>query len=180
MEANMKKYSIIMFSILVSMLMVLPLTMQAGEVKDCDMIKSQDGKHMMSKPGGMKGHHDRLSSLDLDEEVLLKIKESKLKYKEKILELKGELEKKKLEMEKVLIGKELDLKKLLSIHDEMANLKQKISRKRIEQKIEMYKLLPDDKKERAKEMFLHKFLKKGHGKSRMHKKHGDTDCPMKK
>ena len=163
-----------------SLFMVFPLTMQAEAWKECNMMKSEDGKHMMGKPGGMKGHHDWLSSLDLDEDVLQKIKESKLKHKEKIIELKNQLEKKKLEMEKVLIEKKLNFNKIFSIHDEMANLKHKISRKKIEQKIEMYKLLPDDKKEKAKGMLLHKFLRKGHGGLGMHGKHGDTNCPMEK
>ena len=181
----MKKYSIIMFSVLMSMLMVFPLTMMAEEGNECDAMKAHDGKHMMGQPGGMKGHHDWLSSLNLDEDVLHKIKESKLKYKEKVLELKGELEKKELEMEKVLIEKELDLKKLLSIHDEMANLKQRISRKMIEQRIEMYKLIPEDKKEEAKKIFLHRFFgRKGHKKcvmhERMHGKMDDPGCPKEK
>jgi Spy/CpxP family protein refolding chaperone len=151
----------------------VPLTVQARGDKECKQMES--GKDQMEKM-----HLDWLSSLDLDEDVLQKIKENKLKHKEKVLELKNQVEKKKLEMEKVLIEKKLDFNKILSIHDEIANLKQKISRKMIEQKIEMYKLIPDDKKEKAREIFLHKFLGKRYGKSGMHGKKVDSECPMKK
>ena len=115
-----------------SMLMVFPLTMMAEEGNECDAMKAHDGKHMMGQPGGMKGHHDWLSSLNLDEDVLKKIQEMKLKNKEKILDLKNQIEKKELEMEKVLLEKKLDLNRILSIHDEIADLRQKISRKMIE------------------------------------------------
>ena len=169
----MKKYGMIMFILMATILLVVPLTVQAVEDKGCKQMES--GKEQVGKM-----HPDWLSSLDLEEDVLQKIKESKLKHKEKILELKNQVEKKKLEMEKVLMEKKLDFKKILSIHDEMANLRQKISRKMIEQKIEMYKLIPDDKKEKAREMFLHKFLGKRYGKSGMHGKEVDSGCPMKK
>ena len=169
----MKKYGMIMFILVATVLLVVPLAVQAREGQECK--KMEGGKEQVKKM-----HPDWLSSLDLDEDVLQKIKENKLKHKEKILELKNQVEKKKLEMEKVLMEKKLDFNKILSIHDEMANLKQKISRKMIEQKIEMYKLIPDDKKEKAREMFLHKFLGKRCGKSGMHGKKVDSGCPMKK
>ena len=175
----MKKYGMIMFILMATILLVVPLAVQAREdvqaVEDKKCKQMESGKKQMGKM-----HPDWLSSLDLEEDVLQKIKESKLKHKEKILELKNQVEKKKLEMEKVLMEKKLDLNKILSIHDEMANLKQKISRKMIEQKIEMYKLIPDDKKEEAREMFLHKFLGKRHGKSGMHGKEDKSGCHMKR
>jgi len=169
----MKKYGMIMFSVLMSFFLVLPLTLQAE--------KGMYGNEVKGGGVSMGGwHHDWLSSLDLDEGVLQKIQESKLKHKEKILELKNQIEKKGLEMEKVLLEKKLDLNKILSIHDEMLALRQKIARKMIEQKIEMYKLIPDDKKEEAKKLFLHKFLGKGYGKPGMHEKQGKPGCRMKK
>lgn len=176
----MKKYSMIIFYVLMSAVLVFPLTMQAEEEKECHMMKSQEGVNMMEKPGGPMGHHDWFSSLNLDEDVLKKMQEMRLKNKEKILELKNQIEKKELEMEKILMEKELDLNKILSIHDEISNLRQKISRKIIEQKIEMYKLLPDDKKEEARKMFLHRFLKRGHGKTGEHLQKGSPDCPRNK
>ena len=169
----MKKYGMIMFFIMMAFLLAVPLTVQAGEDKKCEKMKGD--KESMEKM-----HHDWLSSLDLDEDVLQKITESKLKHKEKIIELGSQLEKKKLEMEKVLMEKKLNFNKILSIHDEMANLTQKISRKMVEQKIEMYKLLPEDKKEKARKMFLHKFLGKGHGMSGMHGKEGKSGCSKKR
>lgn len=182
----MKKYSMIIFYVLMSIVLVFPLTMQAEEEKEYHMMKSQEGEHMMKKPGGPMGHHDWFSSLNLDEAVLKKVQEMRLKNKEKILELKNQIEKKELEMEKILMEKELDLNKILSIHDEISNLRQKISRKMIEQKIETYKLLPDDKKEEAKKLFLHRFLGKRHGKwgmhgkTEMHGEEGKPGCPMNK
>lgn len=179
MEEIMKKYGMIMFFIMATVLLVVPLTLQAEEAvkaeeeKECKKMES--GKETMGKM-----HRDWLSPLNLEEEVLQKMKEMRLKHKEEVLELKNQIEKKELEMEKVLIEKKLDFNKILSIHDEMANLRQKISRKMIEQKIEMYKLIPDDKKEKAREMFLHKFLGEWHRKSGMHKKHGKPGYPMKK
>lgn len=176
----MKKYSMIIFYVLMSIVLVSPLTMQAEEEQECHMMKSQEGEHMMGKLGGPMGHHDWFSSLNLDEDVLKKMQEMRLKNREKILELKNQIEKKELEMEKVLIDEKLDFKKLLSIHDEISNLRQKISREKIEQKIEMYKLLPDDKKEEARKMFFHRFLKRSHGKTGGHLQKGAPDCPRNK
>ncbi len=176
----MKKYSMIMFSVLMSIFLIFPLVMQAEEGKERHMMKSEEEKHMMGKPGGMKGHHDWLSSLNLDEDVLKKIQEMKLKNKEKILDLKNQIEKKELEMEKVLLEKKLDLNRIFSIHDEIADLRQKISRKMIENKIEIYKLIPDDKKEEAKKIFLHRFLGKGHRKTGTPGEIDKSGCPMGK
>lgn len=175
----MKKYGRIMSSFLISMFLILTLTVRAEEGKTYDKMK--DDKESMGKM-----HHDWLSSLDLDEGVLQKMQEMRLKNKETMLELKNQIEKKELEMEKALMDKKLDFNKILSIHDEIAALRQKISRKMIENKIEMYKLIPDDKKEEAKKIFLHKFLRKGHkksgmhGSSEMHGEHHKPGCPMKK
>ncbi len=169
----MKKYIMIMFYVLMSAFLVLPLTVQAEERKKYEKMK-------VDKESMGKMHHGWLSSLNLEEEVLQKMKEMRLKNKEKILDLKNQIEKKELEMEKVLIEEELDFKKILSIHDEISDLRQKISRRMIEQKIEMYKLIPDDKKEEARKMFLHKFLGKRHGGSEMRGEQGKPGCPMGK
>jgi len=169
----MKKYGMIMFSVLMSMFLILPLTLQAE--------KGMSGNKMKGERVSMGGwHHNWISSLDLDEGVLQKMQESKLKHKEKNLELKNQLEKKGLEMEKVLLEKKLNFNKILSINDEMSVLRQKMSRKNIENKIEMYKLIPDDKKEEAKKIFMYKFLGKGHGKPGMHEKQGKPGCPRRK
>jgi Spy/CpxP family protein refolding chaperone len=95
------------------------------------------------------------------------MQEMRLKNKEDMLDLGTKIKEKNLEMEGILLEDELDLKKILSIHDEISALRQKISRKRIEHKIEMYKLLPDDKKETARKMFLHGFSERKHGKEGM-------------
>ncbi len=149
----MKKYEMIMFSVLMSIFLILPLTLQAGEGKKHD--KMMGDKEYMGKM-----HHDWLSHLNLDEEVIQKMQEMRLKNKERMLELKNQIERKELEMEKVLMNKKLDFNKILSINDEISDLRQKISRERLENKIEMYKLLPDDKKEKAREMFLHRFKRR--------------------
>ncbi len=176
----MKKYGIIIFSVLMSMFLVLPLTVQAEEGKEGHMMKSSEGEHMMRAPGGSMGHHDWLSSLNLDEDVLQKMKEMRLNNKEKMIDLRTQIEKKGLEMEKVLMDKKLDFNKILSIHDEIATLRQKISRKKIEQKIEMYKLLPDDKKEGARKMFLQGFSDKKHRKPGMNNWRDKSGCNMGK
>lgn len=176
----MKKYTMIMFSVLMGVLLVLPLKMQAEEPKEPSMMNPQEGEYMMRGPGGPMGHHDWLSYLNLDEKVTNKIQEMRLAHKEKMLELKNQIEKKELEMEKVLLEKKLDFNKILAIHDEISALRQKVARKMLEQKIEMYKLIPDDKKEEAKKIFLHKFLGKGHERPGMHGRHDNPGCPMRK
>jgi Spy/CpxP family protein refolding chaperone len=176
----MKKYGMIMLSVLMGVLLVLPLTILAQETKEPPVMKPAGGAPMMRGPGDSMGHHDWLSSLNLDEEVLKKMQELRLKNKEKMLELKNQIEQKELEMEKVLMEKKLDFNKILSIHDEISALRQKMSRKTIENKIEMYKLIPDDKKEEAKKIFLYKFLGKGRGKPGMQGKQDNPGCPMKK
>lgn len=169
----MKKYVIVIVSVLMSVFVTLPLTLQAE--------RGMQGKDMMGEGTKMGGwHHDWLSNLNLDEEVLQKMQEMRLKNKERMLELKNQIEKKELEMEKVLMDKKLDFKKILSINDDIAALRQKISREKLENKIEMYKLLPDDKKEEARKMFLHRFLKRGHGKTGGHLQKGPVDCPRNK
>lgn len=169
----MKKYKIIMFLILMSMLLVLPTTLKAERGMHDRGMKSEEGKMEV-------WHHNWFSSLNLDEEIQQKMKEKRLEYKEKILDLKNQIEKKELEMEKVLIEKKIDFKKLLSIHDEIAGLRQKISRQKLEQKIEMYKLIPDDKKEEAKRMFFHKFSVKSHKRSGMPGGPVNPGCPAGK
>lgn len=169
----MKKYVIVVLSVLMSFFLTSPLILKAD--------RGMQGKEMMGeglKTGGW--HHDWLSNLNLDEEVLQKMQEMRLKNKERMLELKNQIEKKELEMEKILMDKKLDFKKILSINDEIAALRQKISRESLENKIEMYKLLPDDKKEEARKMFLHRFLKRGYAKTRGHSQKGSPDCPRDK
>jgi Spy/CpxP family protein refolding chaperone len=170
----MKKYVIVMLAVLMASFFVLPLTMKAEEEKAGMEMKG----HEESMTPMKEMHHDWLSSLNLDEKVTKKIQEIKLAHKEKMIELKSQLERKELEFEKVLLEKELDFNKLLAVHDEISVLKQKIERKMLEQKIEMYKLIPDDKKEEARKMFLHKFSRPEHeGKPGGSGKPG---CPMKK
>jgi Spy/CpxP family protein refolding chaperone len=177
MEEFMKKYGMIMFFVLMSVLLVLPLTIQAEETKEPSMMKPHEGEQMMKGP---MGHHDWLSSLNLDEKVIQKIQEMKLAHKEKMIELNSKIAKKELEFEKVLLEKELNFSKLLSVYDEISDLKQELDRKKIEHKIEIYKLIPDDKKEEARKIFLHKFLGKGHGNPGMQEKQDNPGCPMKK
>jgi Spy/CpxP family protein refolding chaperone len=173
MEEIMKKYVIVIISVLMSVSVALPLTLNAD--------RGMQGKDKIGEGMKMGGwHHDWRSNLNLDDDILQKIQEMRLKNKEKMLDLKNQIEKKELEMEKVLLEKKLDLNKILSIHDEIAALRQKISRKMLENKIEMYKLIPDDKKEEARKIFMHKFLRKGHGKFGKHERRENPGCPAKK
>jgi len=168
----MKKYKVVMFSVLMSMLLFLPATLQAKRGAGDRDIKGE------GKTG--ERYQGWLSSLNLDEDVLRQMKEMKLKNKEKVLDLKNRIEKKELEMEKLLLEKKLDFKKILTAHDEISALRQKISRNMIEQKIEMYNLVPDDKKEEAKKIFLRRLLRSDHGKSGMYEKRDKSGRPMKK
>ncbi len=151
----MKKYKMIVFLILMSMMLILPSTLKA-EKRMPDRDIEGEGARMGER------HHGWFSSLYLDEDVLLKMQETRLEYREKILELKNQIEKKELEIEKLLLEKELNFKKMLSIYDEISDLRHKISRQILEQKIEMYKLVPDDKKGEAKRVFFHRFSGKRH------------------
>lgn len=169
----MKKYGMVMLYILMVVFLTLPFTIQAEKGRYGKDVKGE-GTYMG------RWHHDWLSNLNLNEDVLQKMQETRLKHKEKILDLKNQVEKKELEMEKVLLDKKIDFKKILSVHDEIAALRQKMSRSKLEHKIEMYKLIPDDKKEEARKMLLHKFLRKGHGKSGMRERRENPGCPMKK
>jgi len=169
----MKKYIMIIFFVMMSLLIAVPLNLQAE--------KGMSGNKMKGEGISMVGwHNDWFSPLNLDENVLEKMQEMRLKHKEKNLELKNQLDKKKLEMEKVLLEKKLNFNKILSINDEMSVLRQKMSRKNIEHKIEMYKLIPDDKKEEAKKIFMYKLLGKGHGKPGMYERQGKPGCPRRK
>ena len=169
----MKKYLIVLFSVLMIVFLISPSSLQADKGRfDRDM----KGEGMSME----KGHHDWDFFRDLDEDILKKMQEMRLKNKEEILDLRTKIEKKELEMEKVLIDDDLDLNKVLSIHDDISALRQKISRKRIEQKIEMYKLLPDDKKETARKMFLHGFSDRKHGEEGMHNCKGGSRSFMGK
>jgi Spy/CpxP family protein refolding chaperone len=173
MEEKMKKYKMIMFSILMSMLLIFPIALKAKRG-----MHDRDMKGEGEKMG--EWHHDWFYSLNLDEDVLREIQEMRLDHKGKILDLKNQIEKKELEIEKVLIEKKLDFNKLLYIHDEISDLRQKISRQKLEQKIEMYKLIPDDKKEEAKRIFLHRFSRKSHKGSGMPGEPGRPVCPAGK
>ena len=169
----MKKYKMIVSLILMSMLLVLPTALKAERgMRDRDM--KGEGARMG------EWHHGWLSSLDLDEDLLQKMQEMRLKNKEKILDFRNQIQKKELEMEKVLIQDNIDFKKLFSVNDEMSVLRQKISRQRLEQKIEMYKLIPDDEKEEAKRIFFHRFSGKRHKGSGRFDGRGRPGCPVGK
>lgn len=156
-EVVMKKFKIVMFLALGVSFLVLPLTVEAKKGRALRAPDESIGKC----------YYGNFLPLDLKEDVLRKIQETRLNYKEDILELKNEVEKKRLEMEKVLLKGELNFDKLLSIHDKISTLRGKIGRQIMKQKIEIYKLIPDDKKENAKRMIFHRFNHKmGPGKVR--------------
>lgn len=169
----MKRYLTVIFSVLVIIFLISPLNLQADKGK-CDGDMKGEGMVIG------KGHHKWELLKDIDENILKKMQEMRLKNQEEMLDLKTQIERKELEMEKVLINDEIDFNKVLSIHDEISDLRQKISRKMIEHKIEMYKLLPDDKKEIARKMFLHGFSDRKHGKEGMHNCKGGPDPFMEK
>lgn len=154
----MKKTGMIALSFLLTALLVLPMTLQAETERPCNECKGEKAKP-----------HHFIHSLDLDEGTLEKMKEARLDLKEELLELRNKNAKKRLEMEKVLMKDELDFNKILDIHDEISSIRQKMARMILENKIEMYKLIPEDKKEGAKRIFLHGLLKKKH---EFHERHG--------
>ncbi len=102
-----------------------------------------------------------VSFLDLDETTEKKIKEMQLTYKEEMIDYRSKIEKIELEIERILMEDRLDTRRLLSKYRELANLREEIAVKKIEHKINIYNLIPDDKKEDAKDFFFnrHKHLK---------------------
>lgn len=169
----MKKYKIVAIYVMLGVLFASPLTVEAKRGVPMDRGKG-GGKQIGD------WHRGWFLSLDLNDDILRKMQELRLENKTEILELRNQIEKKELEIEKVLLDKKLDFDKILSIHDEISDLRRKIGRKRLEEKIEMYKLIPDDKKEEAKNMFLHRFLGKRHERPGMYGSPGMHMFPMNK
>lgn len=97
---------------------------------------------------------DPVDFLDLDEETVKKIEEMRLKYKEEMIDYRSKIEKAELELERILMEDRLDTRKLLSRYKEIAKLKEEIEIKKIEHRVNIYILIPDDKKDDAKDILF--------------------------
>lgn len=99
---------------------------------------------------------DIVSFLDLDENTEKKIKDMQLNHKEEMIDYKSKIEKLELEIERILIEDRLDTRKLLSKYRELAHLREEIAIKKIEHKINIFNLIPEDKKKDAKDLFFNR------------------------
>lgn len=145
----MKRFVIV--SALILYLLVFPLTIHG-------MKENIDQRSRAERKIAERYYHN-WASLDLDENILQKIKEIKLNHREKMIDLRSNIEKKELEFERVLMEEDLDLKKLLSINDEISNLRNEMVKDMLKQKIDIYEIIPADKKEEAKRIIFSRGLK---------------------
>jgi hypothetical protein len=95
-----------------------------------------------------------VSFLALDETTEKKIKDLQLKHKEEMIDYRSKIEKLELEIERILMEERLDTGKLLSKYKELAELREEADVKKIEHKINIYNLIPEDKKKDAKDFFF--------------------------
>lgn len=102
----------------------------------------------------LKHFRDPVEFLDLDDETVKKIKELKLKHREEMIDYRSKIEKAEVELERILIEDRLDTRKLLSRYKEIAKLKEGIEIKKIEHRVNIYDLIPDDKKDDAKDILF--------------------------
>jgi len=147
----MKKFGVLIVPALILCLLVFPLTIHAQ--------KENTDKRLRTERKLAERYYHNWASLDLDNDFLQKIKEIKLKHREKMIDLRSNIEKKELEFERVLMEEDLDVKKLLSINDEISNLRNEVVKEMFKQKIDIYEIIPADKKEEAKRIIFSRRLK---------------------
>jgi hypothetical protein len=147
----MKRFRVLIVPALILYLLVFPLTIQAQK-------ENTDERFRTERKLDERYFHE-WSSMDLDKDILQKIKEIKLKHREKMIDLRSNIEKKELEFERVLMEEDLNVKKLLSINDDILNLRNEMVREMLKQKINIYEVIPDDKKEEAKRIIFHHRLR---------------------
>ncbi len=100
---------------------------------------------------------ERLASiLDLDEKTEKEIEEMELEQREKMIDTRSKIEKLNIEIERILMEDRLDTRKLLSRYKEIAKLKEEIEIKKIEHKVNIYDLIPDEKKKDAKKILFYR------------------------
>ena len=147
----MKKFRLVIVTASMICILVLSLTIKAkGE-----NLPERSRIPMKS----VERFQQHWANLDLDENTLQKIKEIRLKHREKMIDLKSNIEKKELEIERVLMEEGLDKEKLLSVNEDIANLRNEVVQEMLELKIDIYEIIPVDKKEDAKRLIFHRGLK---------------------
>lgn len=97
---------------------------------------------------------DPVLILDLDDETEKKIEDTRLKHKEEMIDYRSKIEKAEVELERILLDDRLDTRKYLSKHKEISKLREEMHIKQIENKIKIYNLIPDEKKEEAKDILF--------------------------
>ena len=147
----MKKFKVLIVPVLILYLLVFPLTIQAQKENKDEKLRAERKLD--------ERHFHGWASLDIDKAILQKIKEIKLKHREKMIDLKSNIEKKELEFEKILMEEDLNAEKLLSINDDISNLRNEMIREMLKQKIDTYEIIPADKKEEAKRIIFHHRLR---------------------
>lgn len=147
----MKKFRLVIITALMICLLILSLNINAKE--------ENPPQRLRSPIKAVEKFHQHWANLDLEENTLQKMKEIRLKHREKMIDLKSNIEKKELEFERVLMEEDLDVNKLLSINDDISNLRNEMAKEMLKQKIDIYEIIPLDKKEMAKRVIFHLGLK---------------------
>jgi Spy/CpxP family protein refolding chaperone len=147
----MKKFRLAIITVSIVCLLVLSLTINAKEENPPQRLRNP-----IKAVEKFRGHW---ANLDLEENTLQKIKEIRLKHREKMIDLKSNIEKKELEFERVLMEEDLDVNKLLSINDAISNLRNEMAKEMLKQRIDIYEIIPADKKGKAKRVIFHLGLK---------------------
>jgi len=153
----MKKAFIIIFVLVVSMAVVTSVYALQPDEKSCS-----------HKGFGFKKY------LNLSDEQLAKMKELRNRFRNDTRDLRYSLAIKRLEMHKLFTDPKTNDATLLAKQREISNLRQQLSDKRAQKKIEWRKILTPE--QIAK---LDRMPHKWHGKRWMHHHHGEGQCPEK-
>ena len=138
----MKNLGKVVSLLFVSAILIAPLTSFAEKSEEEDFIKVEEIRRGLP------------AELNLSEKVEKEIKSLDLKHREKMIDYRSNLEKKELELDKILMEDKLDTEKLLSKYEEISKAKEEIAKADIKHKIDIYKLIPEDKKKEAKEILF--------------------------
>lgn len=111
---------------------------------------------------GHKGKSDGMMGMDLAEEQQKKFDDLKMKHIKQVMPLKTDLRIKQMELGALWRADELDAGKIIAKVKEIAGLREKLQVAKVEQKLNMYKVLTPDQRKMAR-----KFMMGGRGMGHM-------------
>lgn len=155
----MKNFRIVTLSILLIAAIAIPLNGNQDGCGNCD----EHGIHEKEHCDG----HRLWKKLDLSDGTIEEIKDLKLEHQKEMIDLRSKIQQKRIEMKEIILADNLDEDRLLSVHNDIGELKFKMHEKSLKHRIEIYNLLPDEKKGSVKKMLFshhapHKELRHGH------------------